>query len=453
MFQAEAAQAKECTKWYLESDLQTKKSHLRKFNNGPNKSFMVLYWELYGIEALLDDGYMPAVVLQECLEKNDCGLQSVSSDKDMIKQLKRLSKSKTKRNSQKKERKYIDELVQSLPDRPPVAALDFAEQEMGQCGFTPEIQAKLRTYRLEKATPEQLARETRCEIASKNLLRASAENRADSFSLTDRMWFFEYNDLKKTGHLCVEPPEYLVANTFTAGDPYASMPLDFDRPEHFRQFSADLDFSASQPLQSECEASFEAGTLMFNISPLAKEKPEEAAWMSHYTAAKESGDMCNPIPKRLAEWGETYVWQNGWPFAYDPDTAKRNQCGEAAEIIIRDSLGGEYARWMQGYNMRRLYPETAKTNYGGVCAGIPKHLKVELMPRINAARKIREQNSAERQRQYERDIANAAPAPPTLSDMFQAWSREMAKQPIVVERCYTNSYGRYHCYDTVYRQP
>jgi hypothetical protein len=344
--------------------------------------------------------------------------------------------------------KLIEKLQKRLPERLTEEDLIVYAKGRGTCGFSPDMLENVREYRMVKFTPEEKALQAQCEVAYANLLEQSRKN--EDYSFTASLWAAGYTEDKKKGILCEAPPEDLVNNVFQTGDPYASMPLDMNRPEHFRQFTPALDFSATQPLQSECEASFQGGTVMLTLSPLAKPKADESAWMNHYNSVRDAGGICNPIPKRLAEWGEDYVWQNGWPFTYDAATAKLDTCMEAVRVVANDQLGGEFARWVQGYNMRINYPETRRPS-GDICQGIPKPLQADLFPRMEAAREIRRQEAAERQRQRDLDYANAPPPPPSFGEIVRQWQKDWQARPVVVERCYTNQFDRYVCYDKTYR--
>lgn len=409
-----------------------------------------LYWYEYGLSAALDS-FDASHGLSPCLTYRDCGLDaSLKGHKKTPKDLDKFT-SADARGKDKVAAKYRARIVAALPERLPITALAAYKAENSTCGMTPDMIKSVFDYELATASPDLKARQERCATAYDNLFEAKG-TRPETVSMKDTVWAIKYKEDLAEGRFCKEPSDALLKNTFAATDPYASMPLDLDRPEHFRQFTPSLDFNAAQPLQSECEASIQGGTMMLEISPLVKPKPEEAAWMAHYKAARETGGICNPIPERIAEWGEDWVWQNGWPFAYDANTAKLGVCMEAVRVIANDHMGGEFARWMQGYNMRVLYPETRRPN-GEICAGIPKPLQADLMPRIQAAREIRLAEEAERQRQLAIDYANAPPPPPSISDILQEWSRQYARRPIVVERCYTNQNGRYVCYDTVHTVP
>lgn len=409
-----------------------------------------LYWYEYGLDAALSDDDADLGV-HFCIAHRNCGIPAEwKEDKKTKKYLKKHKKALINAD-RKNKAKYKALLLTVLPERLPVTVLAAYKAEKGTCGMTPDMIKSVFEYELATASPDLKARQERCATAYDNLFEAKG-TRPETVSMKDTVWAIKYKEDLAEGRFCKEPSEALLRNTFATTDPYASMPLDLGRPEHFRQFTSSLDFNAAQPLQSECEASIQGGTMMLEISPLAKPKPEEAAWMAHYKAARETGGICNPIPERIAEWGEDWVWQNGWPFAYDANTAKLDVCMEAVRVIANDHMGGEFARWMQGYNMRVLYPETRRPN-GEICAGIPKPLQADLMPRIQAAREIRLAEEAERQRQLAIDYANAPPPPPSISDILQEWSRQYARRPIVVERCYTNQYGRYVCYDTVHTVP
>ncbi|MEP3653953.1 MAG: hypothetical protein ABJO36_03570 [Litorimonas sp.] len=407
-----------------------------------------LYWAEYGLSAALENREA-TLGLYFCFKNETCwGAFTVDDKKRVTKDLEKLAKALSKRDT-KKTKKYRDRVWDSLPEDFPPPSLANYKSLHTTCGMSKKLIATAFEYELSVSSPEIQARQARCERAMQNLLEISKTNH-DSIPFKESLWAAGYSFDKQEGKFCEEPSEAVLNKTFTKVDPYSSMPLDMDRPEHFRRFSAALDFSATQPLQSECEASFQGGTVMLTLSPLAKPKADESAWMSHYNSVRDAGGICNPIPKRLAEWGEDYVWQNGWPFAYDAATAKLDTCMEAVRVVANDGLGGEFARWVQGYSMRIDYPETRRPS-GDICQGIPKPLQADLFPRMEAAREIRRQEAAERQRQLDLDYANAPPPPPSFGEIVRQWQKDWQARPVIVERCYTNQFDRYVCYDKTYR--
>ena len=433
---------------YARLDPSDTSRHEPSLDERPKYAF--LYWYEYGLAETLKDadrafGIYNGTLLY-CKSKNRyrCFLpDDVAVDKSLHKDGKKLNSALLKGNA-KEAAKRTARLTAALPERLPVESLLAYAREHTTCGFTRGMladfesgQQRVALAALQQGTPEQLAKQARCDTAYMNYENA-LKTRPKSIYLDEHAWARVFKERRDAGKFCYNPPPSLVSDTpMPASDPYADMPLDMGG-ERWLGRMADV-VNRTNPSDSDCSAAYNATQMMLN-GGRAKLRPDEKAWRDAY--AKTSWRRCGPIPERLAAWGDERVARVGWTLA-DSVTIDRETCDNAIAVIAERNLGGEYARW--AITQRAM--SHAETGIIGrrYCVSMPGWMKTELQTAIDqrAARLEQERLQAERDRRL---AAASRPQVPTLQQMIEDYNRNWRPPTIIEERCYINQWGREHCY-------
>ena len=295
----------------------------------------------------------------------------------------------------------------------------------------------------------------------------------DGIQFSDEVvrWALRYERNRRNGEPCSVPPL-----TIKGEEPDRDMamfrpdvPFQPRYPVRYSGFATELNFNASQPAASECETASQALSIMrrrdFRVL-----SPEELLWQTGYEGALARGELCSPIPDRLAVWAQELVWSEGWKFPA-PDVELQSFPGSSFDscrvllgLVEQDRDDRETLRWITTYVMNeRLQPPNAYQRSLRVttCPVAPKVLWDRYGGQVIAIRDQRYQDRVDRMRQAEFDRmqeqaeyrAREGNRPASADEVFRRWNEAYKNRVIIEERCYISSYGNRTCYERGSRAP